>query len=127
MYCTARNAGRELDLEVGETLTLRQREPMGALVAELECLTDVGGQRVAALLQVGGGHLQRARPSVEVLGVCADRVEPVALDVPQHLGDPFDDLGVALRGRPVDCGPLQPGERAKCAGFVGGDLHDRRR
>ena len=51
----AGDAGREVDLEVGQVRALRGREAVGALVAELERVADVGGQRVAALAQVGGG------------------------------------------------------------------------
>ena len=123
-----RNAGRELDLEVGETLALREREADGCARSRAR---GPHGRRRAARRRSSSGRRRTPPASPDhpssSLAYARTASSPSRSMFRKHLGDPFDDLGVALRGRPVDCGPLQPGERAKCAGFVGGDLHDRRR
>jgi hypothetical protein len=93
--------GDEFCGEVDEVVTLQAGELLRARGSELDGGAELRGEPVAGRGEFLGAQLDDLGV-VEFAGVPLDGLEPVALDLGEHPGDPFRDGGVALGFGGVD-------------------------
>jgi hypothetical protein len=117
------DAGERLGLEVGERRALQLGEAADLGLGETDRGSQCVAERVGGLAHRGAVDLEAAVrvPAVELARVGADRVEAVALDAQEHLGDTLGDRGIRAGG---GCGgrglqERRSGHRLR-VGFPGG-------